>query len=218
MGWNDLENKSTGKEIPYLKLPVGSTVLRVLDEEPKSRWTHWIPQANKGKGVGVDCPGKDCPICELKAEDKKNKVQSKYSTSKSHSINVFVKKQGAEVINKVMVLDKGNKVFSGLKAIMDTMVAMELTPDLRTVDVSIIRTGEDLGSINYSCIPLFPVSEMTEEMKSVEKFNLAEIKPMLDREQILKLMEGASFDEVLNKEETETTENNVANVDFTEAI
>lgn len=61
------------------------TVIRVLDNKPEIRWSHWIPpnhhafpSSNAGKGISIVCPGWDaCPICEWnkaqKAKDKDTK-------------------------------------------------------------------------------------------------------------------------------------------------
>ncbi len=56
------------------------TIIRVLDDEPKVSWSHWVPRGhsafpncNAGKGMSFMCPGRDvCPICEWNNQ-KKNK-------------------------------------------------------------------------------------------------------------------------------------------------
>lgn len=52
----------------YVKFtPEYRNVLRVLDTNAVLKWTHWIAQANGGKGLGVTCPNtsaqlKVCPV------------------------------------------------------------------------------------------------------------------------------------------------------------
>lgn len=57
----------------YLKLSDDHrTIIRILDDTPETFWSHFVPpkhnafpDANKGKGISVNCPGRknNCPVC-----------------------------------------------------------------------------------------------------------------------------------------------------------
>lgn len=110
-----------------------------------------------------------------------------------------------------MILEKGNKVFEALATLHTTV------GDIRGYDVIINRTGEGLGNINYTVIPKYPPTPLTEEEKNLPKYNLTELTRTLTREQVLQLMAGAGYDEIFadNKQEefTEVTDETVP--DFT---
>lgn len=79
-----------------------TTVVRVLDEEPKIAWSHFVPRghsafpnANDGKGMSFICPGMDvCPICKWNNEQKakadpKQKPKNLLNSRKVYTFNVL---------------------------------------------------------------------------------------------------------------------------------
>ena len=202
--WNNVgaNGGSEKKEVKYVKFPVGTSVIRLLDVAPYSRPTHWISKANNGKGVGIDCIGKNCPICEVIRTEKKEKLQTKTYTSKmTHSINVLVKKLGGQDVNEVMVLEQGNGLFGQIKDQMTLLAQMGMSPDLRNVDIVINRTGTGFSDTKYSVmVNQMTMKPLTEEEKALEKYNLEEIKPKLNEAQVIMLMNGKSLDEVCTDE------------------
>jgi hypothetical protein len=207
MAWLDLEkndraNSGEGaKKVDYVKLTAGETVkLRILDEQPESRWVHWVQSANKGKGLGIKCPGKGCPMCADMAEKRKTKTPQKYSCTKSHALNVLNRNTG-----KVEILDKGNKIFEQLLNMLKQM------GDLRNYDITITttKTGSEATNVNYSVLPTFPPTPLTEAEKAMEKYDLKELTKGFTIEQIGKLLNGATIEEV--------TKDDNSPVDFTQA-
>lgn len=208
MGWNEIANgqgtqNGEAKEVNYTKLPVGQTKIRILDEEPYSRWTHWIQQANGGKGQSIDCIGNGCPICEEVKKAKKEKTKAKYNSTQSHCINIYNYNT-----KQVELLDKGNKIFGQIATIFSQM------GDVRNYDLTITRTGEDLGSINYTTLPVFPPKELDEALKKVCEvtYDIQALKSKLTREQILMLMAGKSLADFINNEEEQS--NDLSNEDI----
>jgi hypothetical protein len=208
MSWTDIEAKGKpegeggGSKIEYVSFPPNTTTRgRVLDAEPKSRWVHWIPQACKGKGTSVNCIGKGCPVCAEMAADKKAGNKTKYSSSKSHAINFLTRSVApigggaSEVVNRVQILDKGNKVFEGL------LGCMRQLGDLRNYDVTITRTGKDKGDTKYNVLPTFPPVALTDEEKALTLYNLDEISKDLTADQIKMFMNGATYEEVFKKDD-----------------
>jgi hypothetical protein len=209
MPWNEVGNKGNNNQsekTEFVQFPSAGTIKgRILDDEPVSRWKHWIPMANGGKGLSVTCIGKGCPVCAKIAEAKKTKAKSPFGSTKSHMINFLAKSftpagsQTPQAINKVQILDKGNKVFEGLLTVMQQM------GDLKNYDVTITQTGEGFGNINYTVLPTFPPVVLSPEEAALPKYDIAEITKPLTAEQIEQLMNGATMEQVIGTNE-ETTE------------
>ena len=219
ISWNDIKSNQSGgsggsdaNKVNYVKLDVGTNQLRIIGDEPYSRWTHWIPQANDGKGFGVDCIGKDCPICVILASDKKNKIKSKYSSRKTHAINVLTKKPGTTP--EVAILDAGNKIFNGL------LVLMEQMGDLKNYDVKIIKSGTTVTDTDYNVLPTFPPVMLTDTEKAMSQFTLEQIKKIFTKEQIELLISGAKLDVVFGNgiDDILPEATGTAQVDFTKPL
>jgi hypothetical protein len=199
MSWQTIRekggNSSEGGKQTYVKFPIGTVQGRVMDDEPVSRWTHWIPQANGGKGISVTCIEKGCPICAAIKADKEAKRKSMYTSSKSHAINFYtrsIKENGVVTpINEMQVLDKGNQIFEGLLAIL------EQYGDLKSLDVMITRTGKDKNEVKYTVLPVFPPTPLTDAEKALEKIDLNELTKALTAEQIKMYMQGKTTDEII---------------------
>jgi hypothetical protein len=219
MSWEDVKNSTTGNNnstsgssINYLKLETGANQIRVIGDQPYSRWYHWIPEANGGRGLGIDCIGKECPVCKKMAEDKKNKVKTRYSSRKIHSISVIHRKPDGT--SELALLEQGNKIFSGL------LVLMEQMGDLKNYDVKIIKSGQTFNEIDYNVLPVFPPTPLTEQEAQIEPYTEDQIKKVFTKEQIIALMNGATLEQVLNPNDETTAANqspsDEADVDFTQ--
>lgn len=210
MGWNDVKsNDNNNKEIKYFKPQNGMQIIRLLDQEPFTRWVHWIQSANKGKGVSIDCIGDGCPICaDIKREKDAGVKNTKYNSRKTHSINVFVKKQGTIDVNEAMVLEKGNNAFIPIKDAMAVCETMGMGSDLRKVDLLMQISGK-ADKPNYSVNPLQPSYNQNttpdgKPFDELEKYDCTALKPTLTADQIVELMNGASLDEVTGNTKEET--------------
>lgn len=222
MSWNEVGNEQNTekKEVNYLKFPEGATTIRVLDEVPYSRWTHWLPApANGGKGVGIDCIGDGCPVCAKIAMEKArgvDRANMKFSSKKTHSINVLVRKPSGD---ELAILEAGNGIFGNLKDVMVMMGTAGMQPDLRSIDVLVNRTGTGFSNTKYSVMGLMhKVSPLTAEELAIEKYDLNELKPKLTPEQIVAVMEGAKLDEITKSEGSAPQTNNAPVVDFTQQV
>lgn len=231
MSWLELKNTESansnrpqGDKPNYIKFPVGTTPIRVIDEEPLSRWTHWIPQANGGKGLSVTCIGKQgCPVCQAMAADKAANIKTRYSARKLHAINVIDKRDG-----KVGIVDQSNKFFESLLTIMEQM------GDLRNYDVSVTRKGTGFNDTEYTILPKFPPTPMTSSEMELQKYNLEEIYAPFTASEIVRFMNGATIEEVVKERDgggqqqtaTATPETNVPaeeqnsapTIDFTQEV
>jgi hypothetical protein len=213
MGWNDINTPKTDNnqddklKVKYNKLVTGKThTIRVLDNEPFSRYTHWIQAANDGKGLTVDCPGAGCPVCaDIKAKKKAGQTQ-KYSSRKLHAINVINRDTG-----EVEIMDKGKALFELLAGLLAEV------GDLRNFDIKIKVTGEG-SDTTYIPIPL-AMKPLTEAEKALQKYDLNNISIKVTNEQLQMLMNGAPMKDVFGSneqnEEPQQDSEEKPNIDFT---
>lgn len=202
MGWNDVVQGSSGgsdKKVNFLTLKKGNYLLRALDSEPTSRWTHWIPPNGNHKGATVSCLGKDCPVCALVKEMKAKGTKTAYNTSNKHAMNFINRKTG-----EVVVIDKGFTFWDALGNIMS------VAGDLTDYDFTLVVGGTD-DKPSYTPIPS-PKIPLSEADKALEKYDLSDITKPHPIDKILGLMQGKSWEDMRN-ENADTNTNLV--VDFT---
>lgn len=189
MGWKDVKSGANDKEdkIPISKLAEGATTIRVLDDEPYSFWSHWMASQN----IGINCLGKDCPVCAIIAQQKANKdPNKKYNSSKRHALRIW-----NYSTNQMEILIQGNTFFQNLST-YNTEVG-----DLRNYDIKVLRKGLDT-STTYTMIPQQP-SEFKNTDKCVE-VDLKELLKPYDKEIVLQLMEGKTFEEIFKSNEDQS--------------
>ena len=189
MAWADIERKSnTNKEdrVPYTKFEAGATTIRILDNEPYSFWSHWLPSQN----TSVICMGKGCPICAVIAEEKANKVANKkYSSTQRHAIRIWNYKT-----NQMEVMIQGKNFFSQL------LTLHREVGDITTYDIKVIRSGEGKET-SYTVIPSAPSEFGIEE--GIEEVNMEELFKAPEKDVILQLMEGKTYAEIYGNNEDE---------------
>ena len=186
MSWNDVEAKSGSKkedQIPFTKFEEGNTIIRVLDDEPYSFWNHWMTKHNRG----VRCLGKGCPICSVIANQKANKETPTYSSTQRHAIRIW------NYTTKQMEIMIQGKQF------MEQLLNLHReVGDIKTYDIKITRKGKDTTT-TYMALPTQPKDfEHTAELKDV---NFDEVFVPIEKDKILLLMEGKTFQEVFGTEE-----------------
>lgn len=219
MGWNEIKNQKSGdsgdkKDIKWANLQQGTHQFRILDEEPYSRWTHWIQSANSGKGSTVECIGKDCPVCEAIKAAKAQKLTPKFNSRKQHAVNALQRKTGSDGkpvpgdIGELVIIDKGNALFESLAGIYEEV------GDLRGYDIKIRVTGAGKDT-SYTPIPLAPKA-LTADEQAIEKYDFDKTFTKLNRDQVIMLMNGGSYKDIFDTD-TETADDGEPpfNVDFT---
>ncbi len=205
MSWDlvGTDNGGAKKDKKYLKLGQGTTKIRIIDAAPAVRWTHWIQEANNGRGSSVNCPGgnNECPLCaDISAKKTLPKEQrSKYSSRKMHCLNVYNYET-----NQVELLDEGVKIFNSIKMLMVEM------GDVRDYNIKIMKQGQGLGNVTYQVIPEFPPAPLTPEIQALvgNPDNLMDVqmhcKPN-SIEQINQLMQGKSFKDIFTEQNNEAS-------------
>lgn len=181
ISWVDVKGNENSNEekLNFFKIESGqSAVIRIVDEEPLSRWTHWINSA----GRSVVCIGEKngCPCCLANKEAKEAGLKTKpFSNSKKHTIHIINKST-----NKLELLEQGNDFFVTLLGYREAM------GDLRNFDLKITRTGVKKNT-KYTIIPMPACSLTEEEQKMLEdRINLKEDLKAPTVEQVLELING----------------------------
>lgn len=208
-GWEGIgEKKEKKEEVKYLKFPEGTSVIRLMDASPRTRISHWIPQAQGGKGYGIDCIGKGCPVCDvIRQERKEGKKELTYKNKVTHSINALVRKLGGVEKNEIMVLEQGNGMFGQIKDQLGMLAQMGMPKGATEVDLFITRNGLGFSDTKYTVMANAMASApLTETELAMEKYKLDELKPTLDAAKIIMLMSGMTLDEVIKEEEDASAE------------
>lgn len=185
------ENNNGGNTVEFVKTPVGTTRIRVIDSEPKAIWKHWVKSANGGKGMSVVCKGKDeCPICKANNEAKEKGLKPPYSTTLAFAMNSIVKgtDENGQTVDKIAILEKSKTFFKTLGQIMSA------SGDLINYEINIMRTGEKMNDTKYTILPVFPYTPLENKEEWIEKkINLDEYYKPLSDEDLTTLMNGGQL-------------------------
>lgn len=187
-GW-DIESTGSGNKVEFTRFPEGLVVVRLVDTVPNMRWTHWINSAR----ASVNCPGKGCPICNIRKQQKANK-EPQSPMGRRLSLQVINRNTG-----KLEILEQGITFFEDLKIVLQMAVEQDLQID--GVDLNIRRKGLGKDDTSYR-IDLGEKYPMTEEdLKLIEenKIELNEYFKPNTPEQIVRILNGESFSEVMKE-------------------
>lgn len=200
MAWTDIENNNNGNsvEIEYTKVKPGEVIkIRILDREPFSRWTHWLPKQQRT----ITCAGKDCPICAVMKAQKENKEEATYSSSRRHILHVW-----NYTTNRLEFFEQGNTVFIQLASFH------KMLGDITTCDFKVMRTGEKKDT-KYTFLPegVTPTAETILKEYQEKKVDFVERHKAPEVDDVKKLMAGATFDEVYGSNETTPNESHSSN-------
>lgn len=196
----DFDNNNKKKE--FTKLPEGVTKVRFIDSTPNVRWTHWMPASTlkgvTGKGKSITCPGKGCPICEIRKVQKNNKQEPTYGMSRRISMQVLNRNTG-----NLEILEQGITFYEDLKDVMS--ILQEQGKQLIDLDLTIRRRGMDKNT-TYR-IDTGDEYELTDKDKKLieEQIDLKEYFVPNTIEQITRVINGEEWDEVMfpKKDESE---------------
>lgn len=193
MSWN-LEGSSGNKnKAEWTKFPVGITRIRVIDDAPSARWTHWLNQHKRS----VNCPGRGCPICDIRKQQKANKEPYTYNMTRRFAINILNRDT-----RKVEIMEQGINFFEDLRDLMEDLKAQGKT--LLDVDIRVKRRGTGKDDTSYR-LDLDEEYPLTEEDKSLmeNKVDLSEFFVPNTPEQILRLISGEPWDDVIKSDTSE---------------
>ncbi len=186
-GWDfDSKSKSNTKH-NFTKFPVGITRIRIVDEEPFQRWTHWMPQFKRS----INCPGKGCPICKIRKNQRANKEKETYSTTNRIAIQIINRETG-----KLEIMEQGRTFFEDLRDIMEEL--HDKNKKLIDVDIKVKRRGEGKDDTSYR-LDIDKEYPLTEEDKKLinDKIDLSELFKPHDINKITRLLNGEKWEDVM---------------------
>lgn len=167
------------KKANFTKFPVGITRIRILDDAPFVRWAHWMPQFSRS----VNCPGKGCPICEIRKQQKANGEKYTYGMARRFAINIYNYETGLQEI-----MEQGVGFFEDLRDIM--MDLKEEGKELRDAIIKVRRrgTGKDDTSYRVDVDTVESMGKAEQEAMST-KIELSEFFKPHTPEKILRLLQ-----------------------------
>lgn len=177
MSW-DLE-KATGQEeqgskTNFTKFPEGITQITVLGAEPHVRWTHWQPKFTRS----INCPGRGCPICEIRKRQKTNGESYTHDMSRRFSIGIYNHDTA-----QYEIMEQGKTFMEDLRDVMESL--SKKGKALNTVTLDVKRRGMGKDNTSYRI-------DVSEELKpvpsNVEEIDLLEYYKPHTVEQILALL------------------------------
>lgn len=192
MGW-DFDDK---KKAEFTKFPEGITKIRIVDSEPHIRWTHWLNAESRS----VNCPGKGCPICNIRHKQKANKEPYSYAMGRKLSMQVLNRNTG-----KLEIMEQGVTFYQDVKDLMSEL--KEKGKSLLDVDIQVRRrgTGKDGTSYRLDLAEEYPLTD-NDQILLADKLDLNEYIKSHEPEKILRVLNGEKFDKVMydnNDEEVE---------------
>lgn len=180
MSWTDVENTGQDSEkIPYSKFENGNTLIRVLDDEPYSFWSHWL----ESQQTSVTCRGKDCPICNIIAQMKANKEPAIYNSTQRHAIRIW-----NYTTNQMEIMIQGKNFMNQL------LTLHKEVGDIKGYDVKLVRKGTGTDT-TYTLLPTNPQEFVAPEGKITDVV-MSETFAAPSKEDMLLLMEGKTWKEI----------------------
>jgi hypothetical protein len=193
----DLNAGNTGggsdNKAEFLKFPEGITRIRVIDDAPYQRWTHFMRKHNRS----INCPGRGCPICEIRRQEKANKQPYTHQMAKRFALNVINRET-----SRVEILEQGKTFIQDLIDIRSDL-AMD-GHDLKDADIKVRRrgTGQDDTSYRLDVDKVYPTSADDETLIK-NKINLEEYFKPHTNEQIMRILQGEDWATVMSGEKEE---------------
>lgn len=197
-GWDFKETGATNKKQEFTKFPEGITKIRVVDTEPFERWTHFLLKDKRS----INCPGKGCPICQIRKNQKANKLNYTYPMSRRFALQILNRNTG-----KLEIMEQGITFMQDLRDVMEML--HEDGKKLIDADLQVRRrgTGKDNTSYRIDVAEEYPLTDEDKAMMK-EMIDLKEYFKPHEPEKIARVIAGEPFDEVMfdNVEATDDEE------------
>jgi hypothetical protein len=138
--WDNPSGKSGNgsSKVKMTKFPVGVTHIQIVDVAPYVSWTHWQPTAERS----FNCPGFDCPICEIRKRQKAAKQPYTQALAKRFRINIY----NLET-KQYEVMDQGKTFFEDLRDLKKDVESKG--GDITNVVFKVRRRGEGQDDTSY---------------------------------------------------------------------
>ena len=198
VGW-DIEGGG-GNKVEFTKFPEGLTKIRLVDTVPHIRWTHWINLQRKS----VNCPGKDCPICEIRKKQKASGENYTHNMAKRFSLQVINRNNG-----KLEVMEQGITFFEDLKMVL--LMAVEEGIAINAVDFAVRRkgSGKDDTSYRIDLAERYELNEADKKLIEEKSINLDEYFSPNTIDQVQRILNGEDWATVMSDNDEEESNNEV---------
>lgn len=185
------ENNGGGASTEFVKTPVGTTKIRIIDSEPHAIFKHWVKSANGGKGMSVVCLGRGtCPMCKANEEAKAKGLKPIYNLSMAFAMNAITETKDEEgnVQKNIAILEKSKTFFQQLNSIRQTV------GELKNFEINIIRKGTQMNDTTYSIIPQYPPTPLENETEWLNnRIDLVDFYSPLSYEDAQTVMSGGQI-------------------------
>ena len=186
-GWSFETGGGNSKKQEFTKFPEGVTKIRIIDIEPVERWTHWMARDKRS----INCPGKGCPICNIRKQEKANKLPYTYLMARRFALQVLNRNT-----NKLEIMEQGITFFQDLRDVMELLATQNKS--LIDVDLQVRRRGSGKDGTSYRIDVAEEYTLTAEDIKMMEeKIDLKEYFTPHTPEQITRVVAGEKFDEVM---------------------
>ena len=178
MSW-DLDNAGRSNEdqsekVNFTKFPEGITRITVLSAEPHVRWTHYQRRFNRS----INCPGRGCPICEIRQREKQNKQANTHPVAKRFSLEVYNHDTG-----RIELMDQGKNFMEELRDIREDV--LRKGQDFHQITIDVKRRGLDKDNTKYR---LDVADEHLPVPSDLERIDRDEYFKLQTPEQILEIL------------------------------
>lgn len=193
-GWDFENNSGDGKKITFTKFPVGITKFRILEEAPYIRWIHWLDEHKNA----VNCPGRACPICEIRKQQKANKEEYSIPMSRRFDINIYNYNT-----NEVEVMEQGKTFFQDILDLREEII--NKGNKIEDVIFKVKRKGTGQNDTNYR-IDVDEIKPLTDEevLEYEEKITVFETYfAPTEPDKIVKLLNGDSWKVAMGYQDAE---------------
>jgi hypothetical protein len=189
--WDLDAGNSGGGKIGFIKFPEGITRIRIIDNAPYQRWIHFFRKFKRS----VNCPGKSCPICEIRRAEKANKMPYSYDMQKKFVLNVINRETG-----NVEIMEQGKTFMQDLIDLKGDLERKGKT--IQDADFKIRRRGttKDDTSYRIDIDEESPLSVKDMELAK-SKLNFAEYFKPTPVEKILRLINGEDWEIVMKNDD-----------------
>lgn len=163
-------------KVNFTKFGVGVSRIRILSQAPKTRWTHWMPKFQRS----INCPGRSCPICEIRKQQKANKEKASYDMGRKMSMNIWNYET-----NRVEVMEQGITFFEDLRDVMSDVKEKGHALDEAILKIRRRGTGKDDTTYRIDIDEFTPKEDV---VASVELLDLDEYFTPNDPDKILQVI------------------------------
>lgn len=200
---------TSGDKANFAKFPEGITKIRVIDEAPYQRWTHFMKKFKRS----INCPGKGCPICEIRRAEKQNKMPYSHAMAKRFALNIINRET-----KRVEIMEQGKTFIQDLVDLMGDLRSEGKT--LLDADIKVRRRGlgQDDTTYRLDIDEKYAMTEADKDLMENKRIKLDEYFKPHTPEQILRLLNGEAWEDVMASNQDKPSDDDEPNTGNEEPI